>query len=271
MAAVARVVFVFLCVFILLGVATRSAFEGRIIILAVGLLMTGYGARPLWWRLRSRTWRRVKVQVLSWDTRQRTDVQRGRIVTRFSPEFILRRVDTNKVMRGFCLVRGDFSSTDSQSAMLLTGTCAIGEKREALIHPGYSDWLVLAPYMSLALWLRSLVSTLLGVALTAIGIWLVAFVETEAERTLQLDRQRSLLADQRAAAAEVERMRRDQLDELARLAAAKAAATRAAAWARFYQQPRRCVDNPTPQVLKDCASEFAKARRAFDASYASSD
>jgi hypothetical protein len=270
MAAIARVFFVFFCVFILLGLATTSDLGGPIAIFAIGVPMSWYGARPLWWRLRSRTWRSVKVEVLGSDIRHRTEVQDGRLVTRFSPEFILRRVDTNKVLRGFCLVRGDFASMDTQAAVQLTRLCAIGEKRKALVHPGYAEWLVLAPYMSLALWLRSLVLTLLGAALTALGIWLSANVETEAERMLRIERQRgSMLADQRAAAAaaEAERMRRDQLDEQTRLATARAAATKAAAWAKFYRQPRRCVDNPPPQVLKDCASEFAEARRAFDASY----
>lgn len=72
----------------------------------------------------------------------------------------------------------------------------------------------------------------------------------------ELDRQRRLREAQRQR--EEEAQRRAAMDEKQR---------RAEAWARFYRQPRRCIDNPTSEVMVECANEHIRKRREFDALY----
>lgn len=55
--------------------------------------------------------------------------------------------------------------------------------------------------------------------------------------------------------------------EMAKQRQASEADARAAAWRRFYQQPARCTDNPTSPTLVECANEFIRSKRAFEANY----
>lgn len=39
-------------------------------------------------------------------------------------------------------------------------------------------------------------------------------------------------------------------------------------WARHYQRPAQCEGNPTPQQMIDCANDYIRERRRFEADYA---
>jgi hypothetical protein len=39
-------------------------------------------------------------------------------------------------------------------------------------------------------------------------------------------------------------------------------------WARHYRRPAQCEGNPTPQQMIDCANDYIRERRRFDADYA---
>lgn len=75
-----------------------------------------------------------------------------------------------------------------------------------------------------------------------------------ADEEAALRRTTQLAAQQRAAEA----------DKKEKLAAQEA---RDFAWRKFYQQPAKCTDNPTPDTLVQCANEFIRAKRAFDSRY----
>ena len=50
-------------------------------------------------------------------------------------------------------------------------------------------------------------------------------------------------------------------------AAQLAAERRDRAWARFYQRPAQCDDNPTRTTMVECANHFIRAKREFEGSY----
>ena len=40
------------------------------------------------------------------------------------------------------------------------------------------------------------------------------------------------------------------------------------AWARFYNKPPHCADNPTAETMVECANHYIRARREFEQAYA---
>jgi hypothetical protein len=50
-------------------------------------------------------------------------------------------------------------------------------------------------------------------------------------------------------------------------AAQQAAERKERAWARYYQKPPQCDENPTKADLVECANHYIRARRQFEASY----
>lgn len=55
--------------------------------------------------------------------------------------------------------------------------------------------------------------------------------------------------------------------EAVQRAAQQAAERRDRAWARFYQKPAQCDENPTKATMVECANHYIRARREFEAQY----
>lgn len=95
-------------------------------------------------------------------------------------------------------------------------------------------------------------------------------IREEAARSAAAAARRDL---ERAAAAEQDRQRRlleaqrQREAEARKRAAMDAQQRRDEAWSRFYRQPKRCTDNPTSQVMMECANEHIRKRREFEALY----
>jgi hypothetical protein len=60
---------------------------------------------------------------------------------------------------------------------------------------------------------------------------------------------------------------RAAVGEAVQRAAQQAAERRDRAWARFYQKPAYCDDNPSKANMVECANHYIRARREFEALY----
>ena len=57
--------------------------------------------------------------------------------------------------------------------------------------------------------------------------------------------------------------------EAAQRAGQRAAERMDRAWARIYQKPAYCDENPTRAIMVECANHYIRARREFEANYGS--
>lgn len=60
---------------------------------------------------------------------------------------------------------------------------------------------------------------------------------------------------------------RETETEAAQRAAQRAAERKERAWARFYQAPAQCDENPPKATMVECANHYIRARRQFEQSY----
>jgi hypothetical protein len=74
------------------------------------------------------------------------------------------------------------------------------------------------------------------------------------------------LADQMRRQREASQLAASQ--QQARAAAADAAARKERAWSKYYQRPARCENQPSDETLTQCANEYIRAKRRFEAEYA---
>ena len=61
---------------------------------------------------------------------------------------------------------------------------------------------------------------------------------------------------------------RQHAENATRQASLDEAKRREAVWAKFYCKPQLCSGNPSTEALVECANEFIRAKRAFEAAYA---
>ena len=73
---------------------------------------------------------------------------------------------------------------------------------------------------------------------------------------------------EREAAQRADMAVRQHAENTARQATFDETNRREAAWAKFYRKPQLCSDNPSTEALVECANEFIRAKRAFEAAYA---
>jgi hypothetical protein len=89
--------------------------------------------------------------------------------------------------------------------------------------------------------------------------------ETDAARAGREQQQRQAQAEQQRMAEARERAAHEEAERKAEASRQAAAERKERAWAMYYSRPAQCDDNPTRQTMIECANQYIRAKREFEA------